>query len=66
MDIYDLNHVKNKMKLSNRELFEISGGFSLSGTLINSLSKAASYIYEFGRTIGSTIRYLKSGRTCKF
>ena len=40
------------------------GGVSFSGTLINSVIKAFGMILDFGRTIGSAIRYKKSGLTC--
>ncbi len=42
----------------------IGGAGSLSGTLINSVIKAVSWIFEFGQTIGSAIRYKKSGLSC--
>jgi len=42
----------------------IGGGTSMSGTLINSIIKAFSLILDFGRTIGSAIRYKKSGYMC--
>ncbi len=53
------------MKLNSNELINIYGGWSISGTLLNSISKAVSYIFEFGRTIGSSIRYAKEKKICK-
>ena len=53
------------MRVSKDELSNIyGGGSSLSGTFINSVIKAFSLIIDFGRTIGSAIRYKKSGLTC--
>lgn len=53
------------MIISNEELSKtIGGAASLSGTFINSVIKAFSLIIDFGRTIGSAIRYKKSGLTC--
>ena len=53
------------MKLTKEELSYIyGGGASLSGTFINSVIKAFSMIIDFGRTVGSAIRYKKSNLTC--
>ena len=51
--------------LSKDELNNIIGGSSISGTLINSFIKAFSLILDFGRTIGSAMRYKTSGYICK-
>ena len=42
----------------------IGGGSKLSGTMINSFIKMFSLIIDFGRTVGSAIRYKQSGLTC--
>lgn len=42
----------------------VGGGTTMSGTLINSFIKVFSFIFDFGKTIGSAIRYKKSGYTC--
>lgn len=53
------------MKLTNEELNTIiGGGSSLSGTFINSLIKAFELILDFGRTIGSAIRFKTSSYMC--
>lgn len=54
------------MVLSREEALITYGGASsyLSGTFINSVIKAFSLILDFGRTIGSAIRYKTSGYTC--
>ena len=53
------------MMLSKDELINIKGGASgVSGTLINSIVKLVSTMFDIGKTIGSAIRYKKSGYTC--
>ncbi len=62
---YDHFLAIDNMNISNEVLLNTYGGASsLSGTLINSIIKAVSFILDFGRTIGSAIRYKKSGLTC--
>lgn len=51
------------MKISNNELMLIVGG-GISGTLINSVVKAATFILELGRAVGSAIRNARSGIKC--
>lgn len=53
------------MILNLTQLYEIRGGLSISGTLINSLSKAANTVLEIGRALGSAIRRIISGKVCK-
>lgn len=53
------------MIISNDELSNtIGGASSVSGTFINSVIKAFSLIIDFGRTIGSAIRYKVSRLSC--
>ena len=50
---------------SETELMNIYGGSSsLSGTLINSISKLITTLLDLGRTIGSAINYSKNNKTC--
>ena len=52
--------------MTQEELYNtIGGGSKLSGTMINSFIKMFSLIIDFGRTVGSAIRYKKSGLTCQ-
>lgn len=51
--------------LSEYELNCLIGGASISGTLLNSVSKLITTLLDLGRTIGSSIRYWKSGKSCK-
>lgn len=52
------------MIVSNKELMCISGG-GISGTLINSVVKAATFLLELGRAVGSAIRSAQTGIRCK-
>jgi len=50
--------------MTNQELMIISGGGWLSATFLNAASRAVSTIMDFGRTVGTTIRMLVSGKRC--
>lgn len=52
------------MKISNQELITISGGISLSGTLINSISRGIGSLLEVGRSLGTAIRRIVSKNLC--
>lgn len=52
------------MKLSNQELIMISGGISLTGTLINSMSRAINALLEAGRSLGTAIRRIINRNLC--
>ena len=52
------------MYLDNKTLATIYGG-TMSATLLNALSRAISTIYDLGTSIGSSIRRVVSGKTCK-
>ncbi len=43
-------------KLSKEELALVNGGFSVTGTFINSISKAATLLMDAGRALGSALR----------
>ena len=51
------------MILNNRELKSINGG-AITSTLINAIVKGFSLIIELGKSLGSTIRRVTSGKTC--
>ena len=50
-------------KLNKNELANISGG-ALTGTFINALTKGITVVLDLGRTLGSGIRRIISGRMC--
>ncbi len=52
------------MQLNNQELIMISGGLSLSGTLINSISRGINSLLEVGRSLGTAIRRIISKNLC--
>ncbi len=52
------------MKLSNEELIFIVGG-TLTGTLINSISRAISALLDMGRSLGTAIRRIASRNLCQ-
>lgn len=53
------------MELSKKELFSIyGGGFSLSGTLLNSIVRGINAVLELGRSIGSSIRRIQTNSVC--
>ncbi len=51
-------------KLDDIDLKNITGG-ELSSSLLNSISKIASTIYELGRSFGSSIRRIVTGNICQ-
>ena len=51
-------------KLEDIDLISITGG-ELSSSLLNSISKIASTIYELGRSFGSSIRRIIEGNICQ-
>ena len=51
------------MILTEQQLKLINGGAST--TLINAVIRGMSLLIELGKSIGSTIRYITSNKTCK-
>jgi len=53
------------MKLENHEMLIISGGSTaFSGTLLNSVAKLINTVLDVGRTIGTSIRMITTGKRC--
>lgn len=53
------------MQLDNVELYNVvGGGFSLSSAYISSINSAVKTIFEFGQSVGTTIRRLSSDSVC--
>lgn len=51
--------------ISDKELYVIRGGaFSFSATFLNSVSRFINAALDAGRTLGTSIRMLMSGRKC--
>lgn len=53
------------IELEKNELLRIEGGLSITGTLINSITKGVSVIMDIGRALGSSVRRLISGNLCE-
>lgn len=51
--------------LKDNEMIIIEGGAGISGTLINSFSRAITVIMDLGRAIGSAIRRISAGSYCR-
>lgn len=49
----------------NKETLLLVIGGGISGTLINSVVKAATFILELGRAVGSAIRNARTGIKCR-
>ncbi|MEI3529779.1 MAG: bacteriocin [Bacilli bacterium] len=52
-------------QLSKQQLSNINGGVSISGTLINAVVKGINVFLDLGRSIGTAIRRVSSGKVCK-
>ena len=53
------------MKLEKNELLRIVGGASiLNGTLLGSIYRVGSKIFEIGQSLGSAIRRARYGKLC--
>ena len=50
--------------LTSVELYQIKGGFEINSTFINAIVKAASFILELGKSMGSSIRRAHLGKLC--
>ena len=50
--------------LTTDELFQIEGGVSLSGSLINAVGSIIKIVLEVGRSIGSGLRRLYDDSMC--
>lgn len=51
------------MQLNNSELKSIIGG-SITATFINAIVKGFELIIEIGKSLGSSIRRIASGKSC--
>ena len=50
--------------LSREELMCVTGGISITGTLISSISRGINTLLDFGRSLGSAIRRISSNNLC--
>ena len=57
---------KNVMnKLSKKELQEIDGGTSITGTIISAFTNTLKTVYDFGRSLGNAFRRIKEDKLCE-
>lgn len=52
-------------KLNRQQLANINGGINISGTLINAVVKGINAFLDLGRSVGTAIRRVSTGRVCK-
>ena len=51
--------------IESYELYQIVGGkLSLSAALVNAFSRGINTISDLGRTLGTSIRMIKTGKRC--
>lgn len=50
--------------MNNEALILIKGGATISGTLLSSIAKLINTFLEMGRSIGSALRMIRSGKKC--
>lgn len=51
-------------KIEENKLYEINGGATISGTLVNAITTAGKFIYSLGQAFGSSIRRIVGGGYC--
>ena len=51
-------------KINEEELERISGGTSITGTLVNALTDIIKVLYDAGHAVGSSIRRIKEDNLC--
>lgn len=52
-------------KLSINELKIITGGESITGSLINAITSGIKTVFDIGKSFGSSIRRLKEKKICE-
>lgn len=51
-------------ELNQKELLKVVGGVKFSAALLSSVMKGANFILELGRSVGTAIRRMSTGRLC--
>ena len=51
-------------QMSKVELLQVTGGFSINGTLINAFARGIDVVLGVGRSLGTAIRRWQEGRLC--
>ena len=60
-----LDHKNAISEASYKELRNIDGGLSISGTLINAFANGIKTVFDIGRSLGNSIRRLKEDKLCE-
>ena len=50
--------------MTDKELYEITGGASISASMLNAISRGVETIYNLGRAFGTAINMIIKGRRC--
>jgi bacteriocin-like protein len=51
-------------ELTKKELIQVNGGLSISGSLINSIAKGLTVFLDLGRSLGTAIRRIGTSSIC--
>lgn len=51
-------------EVGKKELVQVVGGVSISGTLINSFSTVLKTVYSLGKSLGSALRRISANDLC--
>lgn len=62
--IQDLSNVDSMYDLTNKELKSIIGGINITAAFINGVKGIFSIFYDFGNSLGSSIRRIKEKKLC--
>lgn len=50
--------------IQNEELINITGGTAINASLINAIARGAEFLYNLGRSIGSSLRMIITKKSC--
>ena len=64
MVMQDLKNVENR--LSRKQLSEIYGGKSFTGSVINAVFNGFKTVYSFGQDFGGAVRRIVKRKLCSF
>ena len=52
------------VELHKYELLDVVGGFSVTGTIINAFVSAGKFLFDTGRSLGSSFRRIGGNNLC--
>lgn len=50
--------------MTDEELYQVTGGTSISASMLNAISRGVETIYNLGRAFGTAINMIIKGRRC--